>query len=267
MSEALYMVSDFDGQTSRAGSELDMPAMLIEVTKDEGDEFVTNVIASTPTVDRAGDIVEQDWNLKNFRRNPVILWMHDRMTPPVGRAIKISAGGRGKDGALEMAIEWDVGPHNPLGTTIGKQYARGMLHAVSVGFRPGGCIRRADLPADDPRHQKLKDGEPAWMSGLVLSGNELLENSAVTVPANPEALAVRSWARQAEDPREQFRRVLTETVAKADIDWLLRAFDDPRLRAKLQAVSLALPEPEPEPDGLDHLFTRGESLAHLFPES
>lgn len=259
--QTLCMVSEYD--KARKGTDLDTPALLCGVEKADG-ENRTRVIASTASVDRAGDIVEQDWQLANFRRNPVILWMHDRMAAPVGRAAEVKTTERGKGGQLEMVIEWDAGEHNPQGTLVGAQYARGFLHAVSVGFRPGKRIRRADLPKDDPRHQALKDGEPAWMSGLVLSRNELIENSAVTIPANPEALAVRSWAVEVEDPTQQVARVLSETVSKADAEWLMRALEHPDIRRKLQAIAFGLPAIPDEGDDFARLF-EPRGLAHLFP--
>lgn len=249
--QTICLVSEFDG--ARKGTGLDGPALLCAVEKTD-DDTQTRVVASTPTVDRAGDIVEQDWLLSNYKRNPVILWMHDRMSPPVGRAVETKTTERGKGGQLEQVIQWDTGEHNPQGTLIGAQYARGFLHAVSVGFRPGKRLRRADLPKDDPRHQALKDGEPSWMSGLVLSRNELIENSAVTIPANPEALAVRSWAREAEDPVQQVARVLSETVSKSDLDWLMRALEHDDIRRAIQSIAFGLPEVEPR-DELAYLFT------------
>ena len=236
----LHMISHVD----KLRSEGDAPALMAKAETDK--EGVTHVIASTSTVDRAGDIVEQDWRLKDFRKNPVILWMHNRMQPPVGRAVKISTGGAGKAGQLEMDIEWDT--ETEIGAIVAGQYARGFLHAVSVGFMPGSRVRRAELAEDDPRYQKLPKGTPAWMSGLVLSRNVLLENSAVTVPANPEALAVRAWANEAEDPAEQVRRAASEVTTRDVVTRLLEALKDPELGPAIQGALLAMPEPLPEPE-------------------
>src|ERR1035441_3065011 len=47
-------------------------------------------VASTPVVDRQGDIVDQaTWDLSNFKVNPVIPWAHDYLHPPVARAVEV----------------------------------------------------------------------------------------------------------------------------------------------------------------------------------
>jgi hypothetical protein len=58
-----------------------------------------------------------------------------------------------------------------------------MMQAVSVGFQPSSSVERSKLPTDHPAH-----GE----TGMYFTGNKLLEISAVPVPANGEALALRS---------------------------------------------------------------------------
>ena len=47
------------------------------ITKDADGSFTA--IASTNSVDRHGEIVDNNgWELKSFKKNPVILWAHDR---------------------------------------------------------------------------------------------------------------------------------------------------------------------------------------------
>ena len=53
-----------------------------------GDKLVA--VASNETRDRVGDIVKVDgWDLKNFKRNPVLLFAHKYDQPPVGIAKNI----------------------------------------------------------------------------------------------------------------------------------------------------------------------------------
>lgn len=209
--------------------------------------FVTRVVASTAVVDRAGDVVDQSWELDNFRANPVILWAHNPSIPPVGRATSVEVEGAGSSSAaLVASIEWDVGEHNPLGTTIGNQFARGVLSAVSVGFKPGALTSRAALDEGDPRYGK---------TGNVLLNNELYEVSGVTIPANPEALALRTL--QAEDIWEdvdaRIRAALSDimgaAVKAAVLDAVRRDAE-----VKLALAGALLAEPAGVASELDHLW-------------
>jgi HK97 family phage prohead protease len=181
--------------------------MTLTVTKGEG--TTTRVIASTDSVDRMGDVVEQEWNLDHYKANPVILQNHDYRSPVVGRATEISLV-RGPEGSsLEMQIEWDKDPSNPDGQRIASQFERGFMSAVSVGFRPGKVTPRSDLP-EDHKHYGAK--------GYVLSANELLEVSAVPVPANAEALAKgleSTPALSADDVRAILRAELADEARAA----------------------------------------------------
>lgn len=148
------------------------------VEKADGDRRVrTRFVASTATPDRMGDVVDQDsWDLGNYKQNPVILWAHDYSLPPVGRAVFCEV----VEGQLEIEVEWDTG--SELGATVARQFKEGFLSAGSVGFRPSSAVPRASLPEEDPRHGQY---------GYVFYGCELLEFSAVPVPANAEALAAK----------------------------------------------------------------------------
>lgn len=122
-----------------------------------------DAVFSTNDEDRHGDVVEQNWDLKSFKKNPVILNSHNYYdaTEVIGKATGVSV----KDGKLEGTIEFAVGA-NPKADIIYKLYAGGFLNAFSVGF--------IAKEFDD--------------RGTILKG-ELLEVSAVSVPANAMALA------------------------------------------------------------------------------
>jgi HK97 family phage prohead protease len=140
----------------------------------------TRVVASAPTSDRYDDIVAADWNLDHFKANPVVLWGHDYSIPPVGRVVELSMDGDN----LVAEIEWDTDPSNKLGQTVSSQFKRGFLNAVSVGFTPGAQIQRSSLDEDDPMYGK---------KGVVHTQNELMELSAVPIPAHRDALAMRGF--------------------------------------------------------------------------
>lgn len=154
-------------------------ARIREVEVEDG---LVRVIASTPDVDRYGDIVEPSWNekgLEQYRKNPVILWQHDATIPAIGRAEKIELVGKN----LVADIRFDDSPENQLARLVKSQVERGFLNSVSVGFSPGKSTPRASLPVEDERHAK---------SGFVYSDSSLHELSIVNIPANPAALALRS---------------------------------------------------------------------------
>ena len=93
---------------------------------------------------------------------------------------------------------------------------RGFLNAVAVGFNPGEAIDRRSFADDDPRHNDR---------GYVFRGNELLEISVVPIPANPEALALRS-AVSSMDPRpatERAREMLADSEIRAAAEAILLA--------------------------------------------
>lgn len=128
-------------------------------------------IASDETVDRYGDIVRADgWQLDNFRKNPVILWGHDHYALPIGKALDIDV----KDKALTSLVEFAPVEVNPFAEQAYQAYRGGFLSAVSVGFM---ALEWEWVDAKDPENL-----------GIVFVKSELLEFSAVTVPANPSAL-------------------------------------------------------------------------------
>ena len=124
-------------------------------TKVKDGEMVA--IASTEGVDRVGDSLKlKDWDLKNFTKNPVLQAGHDyRPQFTIGIAENMRVEGK------ELIFTPKFHSITPLATQIAKMYKEKFLTAWSVGFVPG---------------QEKGDK------------NELLEVSAVAVPANPEAL-------------------------------------------------------------------------------
>jgi len=123
-------------------------------------------VASTEAPDRWGDVVKQDgWELDNFKKNPVLLWMHKYDEPPIGKVVDIRVEG----GKLVFKAQFaDEGTH-PLADTAYQLYKQGILRAFSVGFIP-------------------KEFDHNEHGGYTYRRQELLEISAVTVPANQEAL-------------------------------------------------------------------------------
>lgn len=127
------------------------------------------VVASTGEVDRHGDIVEPEgWRLDAYRANPVVLWAHDYRQPAIGRAAAVWREGR----ALLASIEFAP---TDFGRAIAGLYREGYQRGVSVGFRP-------------IRFEERRDARSGAFLGIRFLEQELLEISAVPVPANSNAL-------------------------------------------------------------------------------
>ena len=121
-------------------------------------------IFSTEDEDRHGDIVRQDWDLKSFKKNPVVINSHQYFdaTEVIGKVENIKVN---EDKQLEGKIKF-ASEENPKAKIIFDLYAGGFLNAFSVGFIP----------------KQFDD------KGTILK-SELLELSTVSVPANAFALA------------------------------------------------------------------------------
>lgn len=125
-------------------------------------------IGSNDVVDRTGEIVTLDgWDIKSYKKNPVFLWAHKYGDPPIGKSLQTRIK---KDEGLMFKIEFASREVYPFADVIFNLYVGGFLNAVSVGYIP------KELNYDTDKDQ------------LYITKKELLELSAVPVPANPEAL-------------------------------------------------------------------------------
>lgn len=128
-------------------------------------------ICSTDTIDSHGTRIEQKWDLERYKRNPVVLYAHNRMGDgmPIGKASNV----RVEDGKLCARVTLLSARANPLADQVMEQWREGCLRAISVGFYP-----------HSDRWEMVNDREV-----LVLTDNELRELSIVPVGSNPDALA------------------------------------------------------------------------------
>jgi HK97 family phage prohead protease len=141
----------------------------LKATTEKGsNENQMRLIASTEATDRDGESIKIDgWDTTNFKRNPVLLWAHDYRSLPIGKFVNIKRDHTLK--ALVGTIEWASFEANPFAQLVKQQFKEGIMSAFSVGFIP----------------RKRNPENP-----LEIIEAELLEVSAVPVPANPEALAL-----------------------------------------------------------------------------
>ena len=154
---------------------MDMRKTLVPIEVKELGDRVLEIVGSTEDVDRMGDIIKsKGWLLAPFKKNPVFMWAHDYSLPPIGRVIKVWIDKETKQ--LMHHVEFADAETYEFADTIYKLYKGGFLHAVSVGFIP---LEWEGKDEENPN--------PKW-EGNVFTKQELLELSAVPVPANANAL-------------------------------------------------------------------------------
>lgn len=145
-----------------------------EKADDRADGFTLPFTISTGAVDRDGDTINaKGWNLKEFKKNPVVLWAHDPRQPPVARAENTFIDRERM--SLRSAAVFPPEDLHPFGNMVGRMFRGKFLNAVSVGFRP--------------TEFKLSDDEAReGFFPTDFKKQTLLEYSAVPIPSNPEAL-------------------------------------------------------------------------------
>lgn len=142
--------------------EKDLQFLEATITKADDGSYIA--VASTNSVDRHGEIVDNNgWDLKAFKKNPVILWGHDHTEPAIGVSKKTWVDGVGKKAKLMITpVLHDV---TEKAKAIKQLVDMGVIKSLSVGFKP---IESKD--------------------GITFDKNELLEVSMVNVPANADAM-------------------------------------------------------------------------------
>jgi len=122
-------------------------------------------VASTQGIKRDGkDLRVEDWDLTNFKRNPVFLWVHDYFgsRPPIGRVPNVIFESE------RMLADVVFDQEDEFARTIERKYRSGFLNAVSVGWEDINRNDRARL--------------------------DLLDISGVPVPGDPDALMARQYS-------------------------------------------------------------------------
>lgn len=199
-----------------------LPEKLFVKADIEWSEDKLVAVASTAVVDRHGETVSpQGWDLKFFKKNPVLLWGHDHTQPAIGKAERVWVEGEGKKARL--MIEPIFQEVTELGRAVKQLVKDGFIRALSVGFKP--------IDQDGGSYTK----------------QELLEVSFVNVPANPEAmlLAYKSL-KQNEVKDEVISKLMDVEVAE------YLAKQDQRLAMMEAKVDSAV-------KGLKHLAPQGRN--------
>jgi len=125
--------------------------------------------ASTSTQDRDGEVIDATgWDLKNFKKNPVILYGHDYRSLPIGKASRVWL----HNGSLKNTVEFPPEGTYEFADIVERLVDTGYLKTESVGFIP----------------KKWEDGDGEKAPRRTYTKQELLEISIVPIPSNPDAL-------------------------------------------------------------------------------
>jgi uncharacterized protein len=158
-------------ETPQVGTKL-RASFLPELRSIDLKTRTVDFVASTPEPDRYGDILRPEgFHLENFRKNPVFLFSHKSDEPPIGRCLKVWT--EQTPPALCQTIQF---ADFPFASLIFDLYVQGFMRAISVGF----------LPLEQP--EPITDLE-GHFSGYEFKNQDLLESSAVAIPANPSCVA------------------------------------------------------------------------------
>jgi len=157
----------------------------VQIRSVDKDSRVVQFTASDETVDRYGTVITvKGWDLANYRKNPVFLFGHDYRSPwsVMGRTVDVKKNV--EEGRLEMDVMFMPEEMSAVADFVFKLYSSKppFLNSVSVGFLP---IKWEEVKDEDQEGLKQSGSKrKAWLRYLQ---QELLELSAVTVPANPGA--------------------------------------------------------------------------------
>ena len=180
-----------------------MKKAIFNVKAEELEERTVRFKISSEVVDRDGDIlIAKGCNFENFKKNPQFLGFHNYHEYPLG--IPKNWGVEGKAVYCDVyfpTIE-ELSSEREYASEKAKLvdftyhcYKTGMLNAVSVGFIPMDAVPNKET------------------GGAIVNEWELLEFSAVTVPANQDAIAqaVKSFgdenAKMMIDPIERIKEL------------------------------------------------------------
>ena len=151
----------------------------VEVKPDATDADILHMRASDETLDRYQEvIVASGWRLENYQKNPVIQNAHQYgdIIFTIGQALKTWVSGK------DLLQTWKFASReNPFAKIARDLYRGGYLRAASVGFVP--------IRWEDGKVGRGVPAEPQAFKRRYLE-QELLEVSAVGIPANPNALAL-----------------------------------------------------------------------------
>ncbi len=132
------------------------------------------IVISTGTPDRSGDrVFPEGGDFTNYRKNPVVMWLHDYKgtTPsagiPIGKNTSIKVVDKKIEVSEPIFLDGDA-----FAERVKNAWDKDFIRTVSIGFAP------------------LEDPTPNDFGGMDYKKWELLEWSIVPIPMNAEAIRV-----------------------------------------------------------------------------
>lgn len=151
----------------RAYSVLNIHDVRRDLTDDDDELVVIQGIASTPTADRIGDVVEPLG--AQFKTPMPLLWQHDHQAP-VGNVTFAKATKDGIPFTAQIPVIKEAGKLKERVDEAIQSLKYNLVSAVSIGFIP------------------LEGAVEVIETGLKFLKWEWMELSLVTIPANSEAI-------------------------------------------------------------------------------
>jgi len=160
-------------------------------------------VVSTNALDAHGERIDVEGiSLKDYKKNPVVLWGHDGFNLPIAKTLKIWKEG----GKLMARALFDLS--DEFSNKVYNKIVNGFLNAVSIG----GMVDE-------------------WGSdGMTIKKMNMKEFSVVSIPANPEALATAKSL--SDDDKAEIQEL--NTLAKAYAKRLLS--DDDMLSKEVERL-------------------------------
>jgi len=174
----------------------------IKKAKDTNGTF--DVIISTESIDRSGEIIRQNgWDFGNYKNNPIVLYGHNYYELPIGICTELyetEKNGVKATGARGVFYPADI---NPMAQQVRRMYDFGIKNGVGTG-----CTTSVGFIVKEYEY------EPENTQGLraTIVKAELLEFSFVSVPANQDVGPAEGRALTFSEARE----------LKLDTDFLIK---------------------------------------------
>ena len=153
----------------------------------EGDEMMSIAHMSTRAMDSDMEIImPYALDISRYSSNPVVLVNHCWSEVPIGSATDIHLHDNGIDGKIKYA-------NTERGNEIWSLVRDGHMRANSIGFIILDYVSRAHVDFTKMVNKALREwpeftrAQADKLKGFIRRGI-LLENSIVTIPANPDAL-------------------------------------------------------------------------------
>lgn len=202
--------------------EIQLGRKAISIDKEN---FRAIFVMSTETVDRHGDIIDQDsWILDYFESNPAFFFNHESYRFPLGKWVRVwKEADPENEGKMRLVGEAEFRVKYEDAARAFDHVVEGDMNMVSVGFIP----HRVDY--DEHR------------DAFILYDCELLECSLVGIGSNRFALAKEDEERSAREivlegisvldeeiEREENERSISRLKAREDLHKALRQLDRTR---------------------------------------